>query len=337
MDADDGGRLHGDKGSGGRMIDFTGVSAINIPEGNVEKIANAAGEVLWEKPSGNVIDYISAIQSDGACSIDTGFYPNHNTRIVMDVAIVSDSAVTTGIFGGRSATNSAARAMWYMSEKTVRSDYAAQTMNMACSGFGERFTIDANKNVTTINGTSHTHTVSEFQSTGPLMLFDINTGGSPNKRRAKVICWGAKVYDDGTLVRDYRPCIDPNGVVCMYEEIAQEYVYTSEGAFTALTDTGIAVKVSFSDDGGATDRFLSELGVLTVGGVQITSAEQTVMLPTNTTSVDVVYTLSSAITYARSVSVGGETVGTIQNAGEAITFNKSVADGDTITITMTQL
>ena len=33
------------------MIDFTGVTAIRAPEGNVTKITNAAGEILWEKPA----------------------------------------------------------------------------------------------------------------------------------------------------------------------------------------------------------------------------------------------------------------------------------------------
>lgn len=32
------------------MIDFTGVTALRVPEGNVSKITNATGEVLWEKP-----------------------------------------------------------------------------------------------------------------------------------------------------------------------------------------------------------------------------------------------------------------------------------------------
>lgn len=31
------------------MIDFTGVTALRVPEGNVVKVTNAAGEVLWEK------------------------------------------------------------------------------------------------------------------------------------------------------------------------------------------------------------------------------------------------------------------------------------------------
>jgi hypothetical protein len=36
------------------LIDFTGVKAITIPEGSVRKITNAAGTVLWEKPTADI-------------------------------------------------------------------------------------------------------------------------------------------------------------------------------------------------------------------------------------------------------------------------------------------
>lgn len=321
------------------MIDFTGAMNVVIPEGNVVKIADKIGNILWQKPSesgGDGVNYITAIQTDGACSIDTGFYPNQDTRIVMDIAIMSNSAVTTGIFGGRSGTNKEARAMWFMSEGKVRSDYANSTYNMTAPGFGERFTIDANKNTTTISGVSYSHTAATFQSTGPLMLFDINTGGSPNKRRPRVICWGSQVYDNATLVHDYRPAIDPDGVVCLYDEVDGEYLYTLEGSLTAVVEDVVIITTSVSDTGGAADRLVAELGTLTVGETQITAVEQTVMLEGGTNSVVVTYTLGSSLLYARSISVCGVDVGTVQAAGSSVSATINVADGETIDIVFTQ-
>lgn len=40
-----------------------------------------------------------------------------------------------------------------------------------------------------------------------------------------------KIYEGSELVKDYRPAKDDNGVVCLYEEVSQQYEYPSIGDF----------------------------------------------------------------------------------------------------------
>ena len=46
-------------------------------------------------------------------------------------------------------------------------------------------------------------------------------------------CAGFKIYDGTTLVKDYRPALDPNNVACLYEELSGVYEYPSTGTFIA--------------------------------------------------------------------------------------------------------
>lgn len=317
------------------MIDFTGLTSFATLRGNVIKVTNSSGSILWEKSISPSINYIDAVVTDGLAYINTGIYPNQNTRIVMDISIQSSTGNTTSIYGGRTANGNASRAMWFMKSGQVRSDYAAATQTMVCPAFGTRFTIDSNKNVTTVNGVSHTHAASTFQSSAPLTLFAMNSGGEIDARRCKLICWSAKIYNGNTLLVDYRPCIDTEGVVCFYDEVAKSYVYPQDGTLASLITDENAITVTFYDDGNATDRFLTELGTLTVGGTKIVNSEQTIPLP-STNSVEVVYSLTSTIKYARKVKINGTEVGSIQNAGSSISKTVSIASGDTIAITFEQ-
>lgn len=49
----------------------------------------------------------------------------------------------------------------------------------------------------------------------------------------KFDCAGFKIYDGTTLVKDYRPALDGNGVACFYEEVSGTYCYPSSGTFLA--------------------------------------------------------------------------------------------------------
>ena len=46
-------------------------------------------------------------------------------------------------------------------------------------------------------------------------------------------CAGFKIYEGNTLVKDFRPVLDPNSVACFYEELSGTYYYPSTGTFLA--------------------------------------------------------------------------------------------------------
>ena len=52
-------------------------------------------------------------------------------------------------------------------------------------------------------------------------LFGVNNGGT----KASVRIMKAKLYKNGELVRDLIPVVDPNGVVCLFDEVTKSYFY----------------------------------------------------------------------------------------------------------------
>ena len=68
-----------------------------------------------------------------------------------------------------------------------------------------------------------------------------------------------KIYEGDTLVKDYRPARDPDGIVCLYEEVSRTYQYPSAGDFVdgttfvpALTFKAVEANssVTISNSGG---------------------------------------------------------------------------------------
>jgi hypothetical protein len=99
--------------------------------------------------------------------------------------------------------------------------------------------------------------------------------------------------------------------------------------------TGIAVHISFSDQDGATTRFLGELGTLTVGEITITAAEMDITLPSGTSTVTVTYLLTKRINNRRNVSVNGTNIGQVRDANSKVSTTVNIESGGTITIAMT--
>lgn len=60
-----------------------------------------------------------------------------------------------------------------------------------------------------------------IQSTGTQYIDTGITGNSNIKIQPKF------EMNDDVLVRDYAPCLDKNGTVCMYDKVNKEYVYNS--------------------------------------------------------------------------------------------------------------
>lgn len=54
---------------------------------------------------GHFLDLLEYIQSDANQYVDTLFKPNQNTRVVMDIDVLSTTATVAPLFGGRDATD----------------------------------------------------------------------------------------------------------------------------------------------------------------------------------------------------------------------------------------
>lgn len=173
------------------------------------------------------------IESSGTQYIDTGFKPNQDTRVAMNVSGVSTSSGTAALFGGRTAYGSSAFAMWALSG-VIRTDYGSNLLQTD-QPYTTVQSIDKNKNITILNGAENTQPYSAFQSNANLTIFTINDAASDvDSRMISMRLYSCQIYDNGTLIRDYVPAKNSGDVIGLYDLVNDTfYQNAGTGVFTA--------------------------------------------------------------------------------------------------------
>lgn len=176
----------------------------------------SAKNVAWrELPSGYT--QVEYLQSSGTQYIDTGFKPNQDTGVTMDFE-VTDTSVTSWLFCGRTAANNSAYgvyaytggASFYFVYGTGRTDFSGTT--------AQRQICTVDKNKCTIQETTVTIDAQTFTSSATLCLLVRNTNGTlASFARAKI--YSCRIYDNGTLIRDYVPCLNASGTAGLYDTV----------------------------------------------------------------------------------------------------------------------
>lgn len=210
------------------------MAGVKIPEGEVVRIA-ADGEVLWEQASGGGLPagYTSCeyIQFSGQQQFDTGIVPTEDTTI--DITFTRESSSSLYMYGVRNSANT-----------------ASVTAYMSSSGawrFGNtyrNYTISQNKitrAVVSEDGvemdgvfSKYVGAVKAFTANGTLTV-GATRGTSGGLGSAQFVgkIYGLIMYDAETLVRDYRPCRNPEGVYGFWENVGRTFVPSSTStAFT---------------------------------------------------------------------------------------------------------
>lgn len=236
--------------NGTLLRDFVPALDMNLTPCLYEKVTNTfyynqgTGEFYAGK--GRTCNYI---ESTGTQYIDTGFKPNQNSRI--DIAIDTTNCVNMNYpspFGSRGNgttgdTNidlftlgiqypgSASTINWWLKYGTISATVDTTYGNKY--GFNQ-CVIDKNKY--TINGKTYTFEAQTFQSINNMFLFGYNYNGSlgngdNGKFKGKIFY--AKIYDNGTLVRDLIPMLNSNLEPCLYDRVNNQY-YTNAGTGTFL-------------------------------------------------------------------------------------------------------
>lgn len=186
------------------------------------------------------------IKCEGAQYINTGFIPTGNTRLILDFQL--DRKNGQALFcGGRTAASGSDpisyTAFFGNSAGTIRRDYYGMTKTTTKSwNAGDRIVFDANKNVTTINGDSTL--LSNFTlntsstSIMPIVLFTTCYQASSNSsitlsnsNWAYYKVFSCKIYDNGTLVRNFLPAKNSSGTLGLYDTVNSKF-YTNAGANT---------------------------------------------------------------------------------------------------------
>lgn len=193
------------------------------------------------------------IEATGTQYIDTGFKHNQDTRVVMKV-LPSTQSANAWLFEGRNTSSSTRHGafFYYSSTKTWNADFDGTGVRYSFSDIGttDMLEIDYNKNICVINDSTHTFTYTTFQSNYNLCLMACNTKGTI-AGYAKGRLYYCTIYDNGTLIRQYIPCIDNAGNVGLYDLVDDAfYANAGTGDFvpSAPVPTGTtAIQVKYND------------------------------------------------------------------------------------------
>lgn len=173
------------------------------------------------------------IQSSGTQYFDTGFVPDDDTRVVMDVEILSDA--TAPIFGARSAADKAYIA-WVMTATAFRTDFGADNKQVDVTSVLGRITIDKNKNICKFGDASMTNTDSSFEAPSNMLLLCQNTDGVADTRKLSAKLYSCKIYDHEGLVRNFVPVKNEEDVVGLYDFVEEKF-YANAGTGSFVVET----------------------------------------------------------------------------------------------------
>lgn len=177
---------------------------------------------------------LSYIQSSGTQYFDTGYEPNQNTRVVMDVEILNAS--TTPIFGARGASNANAYAAWAFSQTKMRTDYGSGVLEQTVSNAFERMTIDKKKNVCSFGSTLAKNAEATFQTPCSLLLLGLNNNGTADSKKLSAKFYSCKIYSNDVIIRDFIPVKNDEDVVGLYDFVERKfYKNAGTGAFEIKT------------------------------------------------------------------------------------------------------
>lgn len=170
------------------------------------------------------------IQSDGSQYINTLYVPNDKTRVVMDVEASGTDA--RAYFGTQDAQSVNAFTFWRISGSSVRYDYGNKVKSLAFEP-NKRIVIDANQTECKVDDQLISAEKETFECSNSLALLTVVTGGVAQSAGLSAKLYSCRVYDDGTLIRNYVPCTNPDGLAGLYDLVNEKfYANSGTGNFT---------------------------------------------------------------------------------------------------------
>lgn len=179
--------------------------------------------------------YVEYVRATGAQVIKTGFVPNGNTTIEAEwePENTTNNQCLCSTRSAVSSTDTGAYCVFYLVQSgfdgAYRYDHYGTSINVEADT-SARVTVETTKTSITIGGV--TKTVPQSTRTSPVQMFllasnsDTSGNNFGNYLRGKV--YGFKIWDNGTLVRDFRP-YEQNGVYGFFDEVTGTF-YQSSGS-----------------------------------------------------------------------------------------------------------
>ena len=176
---------------------------------------------------------IAYLQSTGTQYIDSGVKGDSDVRVTVDFEITAFGSGTTFIFGAQ-GTDSIRYTLGMTSAGAFRSDFGTAMTSGSAASLNTRYSADKNGNVCTVGGQTLTSAAATFTGTTNIYLF---ARSYSSISCSKIKMYRCKMYKGGTLIRDFAPCKNPDGVAGLYDTVNGIF-YTNQGsgAFTAGAD-----------------------------------------------------------------------------------------------------
>lgn len=199
------------EGNTSDVVDFNGVSAANAFD---------------ENPIYRLYSPIEYLNFTGTSTqlINTGYKPNNNTTVE-----VKTNVTGTGkwLYGGRENTSKNIYGLYITGGTNLWYQYSVGGSSAATPDLvnTDRI-IKTDKNVLYVDGVAkQTKDTATFQSSVNMYIGTINTSGSLDTRYFTGKIYYFKIWEDGTLVRSYIPCIrKSDNKVGFYEEVNGDFV-----------------------------------------------------------------------------------------------------------------
>ena len=186
---------------------------------------------------------VEYIESSGTQYIDTGIAHSSSKKIVlaMDLAYttVDPTNQIMGFSGSGGCGIGLAKSSWWEIGTTA----------VAGTRYSVEFGVDGTSVYRIIDGTTYSKTRSATSFTSNLFLMAAHTSASNATLNYYCSCklYGAKVWVDDVLVRDFVPCINSSDAVGLYDKQNDTfYGNNGSGSFTAGTSTGTVISPSFA-------------------------------------------------------------------------------------------
>ena len=164
---------------------------------------------------------LTHIQSSGTQYVDTLLKPNQDTRVVMDLQILESHSGEGHLCSARSTSSGPFWILYYNNSKyTTR--YGTQAGVSFSLTDRNRNIFDKNKNVTKIDSTAIEDNYETFSVNANIPLLCRLTGTTADAFLSANL-YSCQIYDNGTLVRDYVPCINESGEVGLFDMVGRKF------------------------------------------------------------------------------------------------------------------
>ena len=170
------------------------------------------------------------IQSSGTQYIDTGFKPNQNTKFEVDLAITNTGC---HVFGARTAYLNKAFVLFWASNSEFCIQMADSDFNGGTFDTTKRYKVTMTSSQLFLDDNLQaSYSVGDFQCEQNAWLMSCYSSSASEYARGRL--YSAKIYDGNTLVRNFIPCKNPDGVIGMWDDVNSVfYGNAGTGSFAA--------------------------------------------------------------------------------------------------------